>query len=234
MKLQKILIAGLITCSMAFGVSAFAQGGKHHGKRARWAQMSEQEKLEFMDQRLDKRMARLDKELDLTDAQEKQVRQIFETTRTQLMDIRERNKGDRAAGRKEARQVFKQSKAELKKVLTAEQQQKFKAMRKKHRGKRMHRMFERLDRALDLDDKQEKQVLAIMKDTRKQMRAAAKSTDDRQARRKAIRAALEQGGDRIEQVLDADQKAKFQKIRQRMKKRHGHRGHHGAMAPDAE
>ncbi len=234
MKFKKILIAGLVTCSMAagsfaLGASAFACGGKHGHKHGRWSQMTDEQRLEAMDKHLDKRMARLDKKLNLSAAQHKQVRQIFESTRTQMMDIRQRHKGDRQGARKEARQVFQQSKAKIKKVLTPEQQQKFKQLRQKrrqhHARRRMHHMFRRLDKALDLNAQQEKQVKQIIKETHQQVRQAFKDNTDRKARRQAIRAAFKNGGDKIEAVLNADQKAKFQKMRERMKKRFGHRHH---------
>ncbi len=224
MKLKGIVFTAVIATSIAFGGSAFAHGGKH----ARWKNMSEQERLEAIEKRLDKKVDRMDEELDLTDAQERKVRQILEKSKTKLIDIRKRNKGDRQAGKKEARQVFKGTKAELAKVLTAEQKEKFKEMRHERRKKRHHkrgkRMFAKLDRALDLDAKQEKQVKAIMQETRKEIRQLKDLHEgDRQAFRQSMKTAMQESATEIDKVLDADQKKKFKQMRQRMKKRFQHR-----------
>ncbi|QDG51299.1 hypothetical protein FIV42_11270 [Persicimonas caeni] len=223
MKLKRILFTAAIACSFAFGANAFAHGGKG-GKHARWQQMSDQEKLEVMEKRLDEKVERMDEELDLTDTQEKKVRQILETSRTELMDIRQRHKGDRKAGRKEARQVFKRTKAELAEVLTADQKAKFEEMRQKRRGKRhgkrMKRMFHHLDQKLDLDAQQEEKVRAIMKETRQKIRQARQDNEgDRKAFRQAMRKEMQAGANKIEKVLDADQKKTFQEMRAKMKER---------------
>src|SRR5690554_3515155 len=120
MKASRIIMTCLIALSLGLSSSAYAGGGKHKS-RANWEQMSEQEKLEHLQKRLDRRVERLAEKLELSDAQEIKIRQILERAQTEKMDIKARHQGDRKAERAEFKQAREATRAELAKVLTAEQ-----------------------------------------------------------------------------------------------------------------
>lgn len=124
--------------------SAFAKGGHHHKRGEvfeKLESMSDQERLEFLENHLDRRVARLQKKLDLTPEQSAKVRQILADRQTQLLDIWERNKDadDKTAARAEAKEAFKKSRTDLRALLTPEQQQKLKQHRGKHHRKHKKR-----------------------------------------------------------------------------------------------
>src|SRR5690554_3177764 len=141
MKASRIIMTCLIALSLGFGTSAYAGGGKHkHKDRANWEQMSEQEKLEHHQKRLDRRVGRLAEKLELTDAQKVKVRQILESAQTEKMDIKARHQGDREAARAEFKEAKQAQRAEIAKVLTAEQQEQLKSLKKDKRDKRGKKM----------------------------------------------------------------------------------------------
>lgn len=148
-QLKKLALAvTLIGAIIAgFGGVAFAHGGKHHrgvdraGMFERFANLSEEEKLEKLEAHLDKRVEKMTARLDLDAAQQVKVRQIFADAQTQLIELYEKNKDveDKTQARAEARTIFKASRAEVEQVLTAEQLAKakeLKAQRKAKRGKK--------------------------------------------------------------------------------------------------
>lgn len=130
MKASRIIMTCLIALSLGFTTSAYAGGGKHKD-RANWEQMTEQEKLEHLQKRLDRRVERLAEKLELTDAQKVKVRQIFERAQTETMDIKARHEGDREAARAEFKKAKEATRAEIEEVLDAEQKQKFQQMRER-------------------------------------------------------------------------------------------------------
>jgi len=80
-------------------------------------------------------MERMTRSLDLSPDQQKEVRQIMDKTRDQMMNLREKN-------RPAIRSVLEQSQKDISAVLTDEQKQRFKNLTKKMK-KRFGRMEER-------------------------------------------------------------------------------------------
>lgn len=229
-----LLVAAIVGGVGLVGGAAFAEGGFGHGPRGHHGKMfeklesmDEQERLEFLEEKLDKRVAKMTKKLDLTDAQAKQVRQILADSQTQLLEVWERNKGDREAMRAEAGPIFKASRTAIEGVLTDAQ----KAKVKEHMGKKMRRgkkhLALMLEDRLDLDDQQVKQVNVILDDAFKQVKGLAENADSRDDAREQGRAVFLAAADKIEAVLDADQKAEFAEMKQRFVERAGKRGKHG-------
>ncbi len=91
------------------------------------------------------------------------------------------------------------------------------------KGDKVDRQVERLTNQLGLSADQKTQVQGILQDEQSKMQAAS-SKDDR----KAVHEAAEQ---KIEGVLTADQKTKYEQMKQ--KRAHGKGGHHGGSRGDA-
>lgn len=227
----KALATALLATGLLLGgaTAAFAKGGHHHRGGEMFEKletMSEQERLEFMENKLDKRVAKMQQKLDLTPEQTAKVRQIVADSQTQLLDVWERNKDaeDKSAARAEAKAVFKKSRAELRALLTPEQQQKLKQHRGKHAGRFKGKMLERLDEKLELTDAQKVKVEAVLDETHREMKAIHKS--DRDDKRAAARAVREKSSTQIRALLTAEQQVKYDALREKMKERHhGRHGH---------
>ncbi len=241
--LTKRISIALFTASMVLGAGsvAFAGEGHHHGHKFEKLQnMSEQERLEHMEDRLDKRVEKMTKKLSLTPAQATKVRQIMADAQTRTWTLVEANKDveDRSAMRDQIREIRKESRTEIQAVLTPEQRAKAEELRAKHKGKRGKghegrgaKMLERLDAKLDLSDAQEAKVKQILLSKREKMKALKEQEPDQ--RRAAGKALKEQTLNEIEAVLTADQKVKFAELREdfakhgKEKRGKGFRKHHG-------
>lgn len=243
-RLMKRLALALVTTGMmvGFGTSAFAGEGHGHGERGhrggpgkmmkKLEGMDEAQRLEFLEDRLDRRVERMTEKLDLTDDQAVKVRQILADAQTQTLDIWSRNKDadDKSAAKKEFRAVHKQTKAQLGEVLTDEQLQKVKEHRRQRGRKMKGRMLERLDEKLDLTDDQAADVKVILDDAHAQLRELRENSDSREEARGQAKAIMQETNSKIEAVLTAEQAAEFAEIREqrkergkRFKKRHGKR-----------
>ncbi len=140
MKLHRVILFVLVAISLAFGGVAMAgdgHGKKHHKQKrmAKWQQMSDQEKQEFIDKKID----RLDAKLDLSDDQEAQIRQIIEQTRTEVHDLKSQD-GDRKAKRGQMREIRKQTHQEIADVLDDDQLDTFEELKEKRRKRFKNRM----------------------------------------------------------------------------------------------
>ena len=148
---MKKLVLAVATFGMVlgFGGLAFAHGGHGHGPRgAKMAKMfqklegmSEQEQLEFLEERLDRRVAKVTEKLNLDEKQQGQARQIFADVQTQLLEIYEQNKDaeDKSAAAADARAVMKQARGEFKAILTEAQLETMREHRQKRKAKRHHK-----------------------------------------------------------------------------------------------
>ena len=223
----KKLILAATTVTLIGGASAFAfaQGphGPGHGNLAKKLDgMSEQERLEFMEDRLDERLQKMTKKLNLTADQQAKVRVILADANTQLLELYDASDGDLEGSRDAARAIRHQSKQQVAAVLTDAQRAELAEMKKRKRHKHAKKRLDRLDQELNLTDAQRAEIEAIMKEQHQAMKAAVDSGEkpakkDRIAARKAT-------VEKIEAVLTPDQLAKFQTMRQEREGRKGRRG----------
>lgn len=234
MKTLKRISLALFATSIVFGtgVTAFAGPGHGHGgKFHKLAEMTEEEKLEFLEDRLDKRVDKMQQKLDLDARQTAKVRQILADAQTRSLEIWEtRQDADKKELRSQFKEIRKQSRAEIDALLTPVQKVKadqWKAERKKKRAtwakKGKKKMVERLDAELDLSDDQAAQVRSILDakhDKLKKLKGG--EVDDKRAAARQIR---QETRTEIEAILDADQKAKYAALREKMKERRGKKSH---------
>ena len=233
-KITRVMIAGAVVAgTLGAGSMAMAKG-PHKMNQEKWESMSQEEKQEMMNKRLDKRMERMTQELELTDAQVPQVRAVFESSQAQRHEIMQKYKGDREAARTELKALKQSTRAQLEGVLTADQVQKLEQLKKDHKGKRHgkrgkhgkhgHKRFEKMSAELNLSAEQETQVKAIMKDARQEREEISSLVGSREEAKPELRELGIRTDARIKEVLSDEQDARFDELKAQRKERRGKRG----------
>ena len=232
-KRRNVLVTGLIALTMTATAttSAFAGNGE---RRAKLENMSEQERLEHMENKLDHRMEKLTQKLALSDKQAREVRSILSSAQTERLDIRSRHKDDRAAAKPELQALHERTSAELKKVLTADQFAQFEQLKgkhgkkhgKKHGGKQR---LERLERELALSPKQVEQIKAIHQARHAEAKEIIAKAGSREAARPELKALRQSSKQEVRALLTAEQQVKFDALKERHDKQ-GKRGQRGKKA----
>ncbi len=225
---MKKMLAGLLTSAMLFGGVTVASAESPDGDQA-----AQVERMERMERKLDRKVAKLTRKLNLTDAQASKLRQIIETRRTEVMDARQRLKGDKEAKRAEMKRIRAASKAEIDAVLDANQRAQMDAIRAKHadrkakkgkRGMKKGKKGARLAKMLDLSDAQKAQFKAIHKEAKQEREAILAAVDgDRSAAKPELKALRQDTQAKVDAILDDSQRAKLAELRAERKARKGDR-----------
>lgn len=239
-----ILSFSMVAGGVGLGASAFAQQAdgpeaapvkQAEGKRGRHGKHGKRGPLtpEQREARLNKRMERLTKKLNLTAEQAPKVRQIFADAQVERAALRKSLEGQPREARKAARPQMKalhqKTETKLAGVLSADQLAQYKAMKAKHgkRGKRGHGKragLQRMSRHLDLTDTQQVQLKEVFTAQRAQRRAILDSANgDRAAARPQLKALRQNTQARLQQILSAEQLQKLQQLREQRKQRRHHR-----------
>lgn len=157
-------------------------------------------------------MRRMFQELDLSDAQREQIRGIMRDAR-----------GQRGEGRGEAR---RQVRERIQAVLTPAQRQRAQELRAEHARERIDRRVEHMTERLSLSERQQQQVRGILRHAAGQRRALMEQgQNDPASARDAMRGLHEQTTAQIRSVLNSEQQATFDEMRERRERRgHGRRG----------
>ena len=213
---RNILVAGIVALSLT-GVSmtTFAKG--HHQK---FENMTEQERLEHMENRLDKRMEKLTKKLALNDAQAKQVRVILSTEQTERMDIKSRHQGDREAAKPEMKELRERTQVELAKVLSQDQIDTMKQMKKRHhkRGKHKRNRLQHMEKELNLTPEQSTQIKAIHKARKAQAHQLIEAAGgDREAAKPELKKLRQESMQEVRAILTPEQQTKFDALKEKRK-----------------
>lgn len=226
--LKKLILAGVLAGGLVVGFSgaAFAEG-KHHddfGGAEMFKQMdemNEQQRLEFLETKLDERLAKMTKNMDLTKDQQVKVRQVMADAQTQMLDIYEQSKksGDKDTARGEAQAVLKQARQDIGDLLTDQQKAKMKEQRRKQQSRGKAKMLDNLDEKLELSDAQRVKVKTILDASHKELKAMRSKPGDEASKRAAGRTIMTAAADDIDKVLTKAQKAKFAQLRERLEKR---------------
>ncbi len=229
------LFVGAIA-TLAIATTAITPAFAERKHKNKLANMSEQERLEHMENRLDKRMEKLTKELTLSDAQAKQVRAIFANAQTERMDIRARHSDDRKAAKPELKELRERTQNDLEQVLTSDQYAKLETMRAERKAKKQEhrknrhaeratRRLEKLEKELGLSEKQVEQIKAIHADRKLKARAIIEDAGSREAAKPELKELRKATHQEIRGLLDATQQKKFDAMkkehRQRRKNKHG-------------
>ena len=227
-KRRNLLVTGFIALTMtATSATAFAGDGARHEK---WKNMTEQERLEHMEDKLDRRMEKLSTKLALSDKQAKEVRGILSAAQTERLDIRSRNKEDRAAAKPELKALHERTSAELQKVLTADQFAQFEQMKRKrghHKHKRGNKKqrLEHLEKELALTPTQVEQIKAIHQARHAEAKEIVAKAGSREAARPELKALRQSSKSEVRAILTAEQQVKFDALKERHAKKGKRKGH---------
>lgn len=232
-KITRVVIAGAVVAgTLGAGSMAMAKG-PHKMNHEKWESMSQEEKQEVMNKRLDRRMEKMTEKLELTDAQVPKVRAVFENSQAQRLEIMQKHKGDREAARPEFKALKQSTRAQLDAILTADQIQKLEQMKKDHKGKRHgkrgkhgkhgQKRLERMSAELNLSADQETQVKAIMQDARAERKEIIELVGSREEAKPELRELRVRTDARIKEVLNDEQDARFDELKAERKERRGER-----------
>lgn len=226
-RLMTLTIAIALTLVSA---SAFAKGPK--GKK--FQNLSEEERLEKMEDRLDKKMEHLTKELSLSKAQQTKIRTIIADAQTQRIQLREQNKGDRKAMRGEMKKIGEATSKSIQGVLNKDQNAKFQTLKqerkakRKQKGRKHHgKKMQKLAKKLDLTDAQKTKVRAILESSAQEVKAVKESDLEKEAKRAKVKTIREGSRTQIEALLTADQKAKLSELKAKRGKKGKGKGNRG-------
>lgn len=165
------------------------------------------------------------RELNLTDAQQAQVRTIREETRARAEQLRA--SGDREANRAQMHALHEDSRRRIEAVLTPAQRQQAEALRAQARTEHVARRVTHLRERLGLNDSQAARVQQVFEQAASRRRAAreANTAATPEARRAAAQAQRAQVDAELRQILTAEQMTQLEA------ERAAHRGRHGARGP---
>ncbi len=215
----KILIGALtIAIAATTAGTAFAKG-KHKMNP------------EHMEQKIEKRLAKMTEHLELTEAQQAKVRVILESKKDTMIELHKNENLTREEKREQFKAAREDVKAQIDQVLTAEQQAKaeeFRKNRKEHkkhkRGKRGKHMLKHMVNELDLTDAQQASAKKIMEDAKTERETILEANNgDRAAAKEELKAHRTATKAKLRALLTEEQAAKFDE----MKAKRGKRGKRG-------
>ncbi|HKY59923.1 MAG TPA: hypothetical protein VJP59_02830 [Gemmatimonadota bacterium] len=170
---------------------------------------------------VERHLAHLREELDLSDEQVTQLRAIFEEKHAEFHALRE--SGDPVA-HEELRELWAEARASVNEVLTDEQEARLTELHesRRHRGFRgppdPERHLARLQEELGLTEAQVAELRTIFEEQHAKLDALEESAPE--DRREAFRALREETHARLSQVLTEEQRARFEELKR------SHDGHH--------
>ncbi len=204
-----IILFALVGFTGISGI-ALGQGG--------FKNMSDEQILEKLETRLDKKVARLTKKLELTPQQIPKVRQALADGQTQSFELRKANIKDRKAKRAQKKAIRQATKTSVASFLTTAQNEKFAKMKKGGKGKKKLR---KMAKRLNLDATQKAQMKEIFKGKKKELKALKASGATKvelKAKRKEIRKASMKEFKTILNPAQLEKLKKFKKNRRNKKK----------------
>ena len=216
-RMMSKMIAGLFAGAMLCSGSIAIAGGGH---RAEWSNLTEEQKLEKMEETLDKRMARLTGKLSLSNDQAAKLRGVFSVAQAEKQDIRQRHQDDREAARPEFKQLRERTKTQIAGILDADQIAIFDQLRRDRRGHRKDhklggRLVKEMTEVLALDASQQAQVAQIMESSRAEREGLVEAAGgDRKAARPQLKQLRERPRTQLRAVLTAEQATKFDAIKE--------------------
>lgn len=165
------------------------------------------------------------RQLNLTDAQQAQVRTIREETRARAEQLRAG--GDRETQRAQMRALHEDSRRRIDAVLTPAQRQQAETLRAEARTEHVTRRVAHLRESLALNDSQTARVQRVFEQAaaRRQAARAANPNATPEARRAAHESERAQVDAELRQILTADQMTRLEAERSQ------HRGRDGARGP---
>ncbi len=216
---RMIILFALVGITGISGL-AFSQGG--------FKNMTDEQILEKMETRLDKRVARLTEKLGLTPQQVPKIRQALADGQTQIFEIK-KAEGDRETKRPQIKAIRKATRTTVESYLSNGQKATFATLKKRGHGKKGHgkkghgkKRFKKMAKKLDLDDAQKVKMKEIFKGKRGEIKALKESgatKDVIKAKKKELRKAS------MEEFKTILTPAQLEKLKTFKKNHHGKKGH---------
>lgn len=191
-------------------------------------------------QRIERQVERLDEKLNLTDAQEQQIRQALEEHAREMREHLEAARNNKA---RPDREYLRTQREEMDRAiiaaLTPEQQEQYKALkaerpnrgdrnkdrvRNRQRGDRAERMgqgIERFAKELNLTDAQQEQIKQLYKEQHEAVRSWMESNPNasREDRQAYMAERMKEGTARLESILNEEQMEKLRALREEMQQK---------------
>ena len=188
-----------------------------------FSQRRQRERLspEEMKERISSRLEELDKALELTDEQKKQLEALFNQDLPRESGTQPQSREDRLAAFRASRQQRGRRGEEIQKILTPEQFNKYQNLQ---RNQRIDSRLDMLVKGLELNDEQKTKIRGILERNDEMMRELmGKDYEDRRERFEAMRTLREKTDKAIEEELTESQKKEYQDMleqqRSRMRRR---------------
>lgn len=194
------------------------------------AQITESERAEHIDRKLDKRVSRMTEKLELSPSQADQVRVILEASMNQRVELAAQSNGDKKTARAEFKALREQTRTQLSGVLTSEQLAELDQMkreRKKRKGDRSGKRMQRMARQLELTPEQVAQIEQIRAASRLEAKQIIELAGAREDAKPELKLLRKQTKADIEAILTPEQAEKFERLRAERKRRRGKRGGEG-------
>lgn len=210
MKVTK-LILGVIGFSMILNISS-ANSQVKNEKMSR-------------DERIEQRVKKMDEKLNLTDAQEKQIREILNNHATKLDNLKAAKEKLKSEARKEKEAIA----AEIKNVLSKEQNEKLEKMHSKNKDggdkeENTEARLEKLKKKLDLNAEQTDKLRSALNTHLQKMREIrdqSKAEGNKDAAKEKMRAEKEQFRQTLKSILTPEQMEKLKNFEDGEGKGHG-------------
>jgi Spy/CpxP family protein refolding chaperone len=158
------------------------------------------------------------KELNLTDAQQKQMKTLNENFREKMKVLQEKEDISVKEQRDQMFDLGKQHRSEMKKVLTKEQQEKMNSLLENKRTEMQEKQakhFEKMANELKLNETQKTQLKQQQEKNRKAMQALRENESlDRSAKENGIKNLMDQHRKDMAKVLTKEQMEQWEKMRQ--------------------
>ncbi len=163
--------------------------------------------------RLEQRLEQLKTNLQLTDQQTEQVEQILQKTAQEARQLREENRKKQQEMRAAHLRLMDQTESQIEKILTPEQKEKFDLYKKNRMGTRR---LMRLQERLNLDADQTYKIGQILSESKDKIMALREKKQSREARYKEILAIRDEADKKISGLLNEEQKAEYEALKQRL------------------
>ncbi len=181
---------------------------------------------------MQKKMAQ---ELNLTDAQKKQMKDMQDAFREKMKTLNQNESITVKQQRDEMYNLQKQHRANMKKVLTPEQQEKMTAIRNGQEKKIQEAQLRRMDKIaveLKLSEAQKTQFAQLQTSHQTAMRALMQNDNiDRTAKEKQVKALMDQHKKDMEKLLNKEQQKQLEEMKKDNPKQQRGRGDRGMGRP---
>ncbi len=218
----------LLTIAMVFTLGVFAQRPQK--------QMYGKSGKPGMEQGRGERQQKIIKELNLTDTQQKQMKELQDGFRANMKALQQKENITVKQQRDEMYTLQQQHRTDMKKILTPEQQEKMNALRTEQGNKMRERQskgFEKMASELKLTEAQKAKITPLQEKHRSEMQALMQNDNlDRATKEKQVKALLDAHQKDISKLLTTEQQTQWEEMKKNRPVHHKGAGKMGQGRPD--